>query len=371
MKWLGDKLRERVAAAKCTQAQFAEQIGVSRQTFIDWCNGQVPKGMHLLKIGKLLEVGVDVLFSVDVERQARATVPMHRKKGAAKVTPEVQLQSHRLALDYLDVITSQTHPPLTLQSRCIKPDLSEVPRLATALRDLAELDDPARPIGYQHVFTLTQKLGICIIFKLFPVEIQSHYAFYTVINGQRVVFVNTAINLLDLIFPIIHEAVHAVRDLPPAEGYDQEEEDFCDAVANAVQFPVSYVNMVWSMIKDLRPAQQITTLKAFAEKNHHACYGLVRCIRARHPNELTKLNVCGADANLRKKHKSFDGLLLPSDGTPEQYLTKLKKLSPLFFQALVTFSGNCTAGRLGELLDLGTLDAKQVRSALEAEKAGE
>jgi transcriptional regulator with XRE-family HTH domain len=370
MKWLGDKLKQLVNVAGYTQAQFSERIGVSRQTFSDWCNGQVPKGSHLLKIGQLLNVDADALFAEDPERLARAAVPVHRKKGSAKVTPEVQSLSHRLALDYLGVIAPQTVPILTPQARCQVPDLATVPLLARELRDLAGLADSARPMDYKEAFSLMRRLGICIVFRHFPEEIRSHYAFYTVLNGQRVVFVNTGTHLLDLIFPLIHEAVHAVRDLPPTEGFDQDEEDFCDAVANAVQFPDPYIELAWEAIKGLPPAQQVNKLKGFARQNHHACYGLVRCLQARHPKALLKLNVHGADANLRKTCKTLEEVFLPPDGTVEQYLRQLQELSPLFYQALVKYAGNCTASRLGELLDLGTLDARQVQGVLNGEKSG-
>ena len=370
MKWLGGKFKQLVSAAGYTQVQFSERIGVSRQTFSDWCNGQIPKGSHLLKIGQWLNVDADALFAEDEERLARVAVPVHRKKGPAKVTPEARSHSHRLALDYLGVIAPPAGPILTPRASCQTPDLATVPRLAMELRDLASVADPSRPLDYKEAFTLMRRLGICIIFRHFPEEIRSHYAFYTVLNGQRVVFVNTGTHLLDLIFPLIHEAVHAVRDLPPTESFDQDEEDFCDAVANAVQFPDLYIERVWETLKGLPPAQQVIKLKGFARQNHHACYGLVRCLQARHPKALLKLNVHGADGNLRKTCKTLEEVFLPPDGTVEQYLRQLQELSPLFYQALATYAGTCTASRLGELLDLGTLDARQVQGVLNGEKGG-
>lgn len=50
---------------------------------------------------------------------------------------------------------------------------------------------------------------------------------------------------MDLIYPVLHEAVHAIRDEAYTDGfYDTAEEDFCDYVANYVQFPEEYVKFV-------------------------------------------------------------------------------------------------------------------------------
>lgn len=65
MKWLGDKLKKLLAERGLTQAAFSEMVGVSRQTYSEWVKGQVPKGSHLLKLSKVLEIEPDLLFQDD------------------------------------------------------------------------------------------------------------------------------------------------------------------------------------------------------------------------------------------------------------------------------------------------------------------
>ncbi len=138
---------------------------------------------------------------------------------------------------------------------------------------------------------------------MFGTEINSKvkaYAFYTKINDHRVVFVNNATNVLDLIFPLLHEAVHAIRDeLSINDGYDEAEEKFCDMVANHVQFPDEYVKMVYEMIKDLDIPIQINKLKTFVANYSHALYGVMKRIQSINPN--FDLKIGGADTNLKKK----------------------------------------------------------------------
>lgn len=52
-----------------------------------------------------------------------------------------------------------------------------------------------------------------------------------------------------MIFPLLHEAVHAVRDeYRVNDGFDEDEELFCYMVANYIQFPDEYVIMVYNVI---------------------------------------------------------------------------------------------------------------------------
>lgn len=71
------------------------------------------------------------------------------------------------------------------------------------------------------------------------------------IHGHRIVFVNNSTNIIDLIFPVLHEAVHAIRDeIQINNGFDAAEEAFCDKVANYIQFPDGYVRMVYDVINN-------------------------------------------------------------------------------------------------------------------------
>ena len=136
--------------------------------------------------------------------------------------------------------------------------------------------------------------------------------FYTKIFGHRIVFVNNSTNVLDLIFPLIHEAVHAILDeryVP--DVFDADEETFCDNVANLTQFPVEYVDWVHDIISGLSKAIQVNKLKGFAEKHGHSLYGLVKSIESLYPD--FKLKIGGADTNLKKKFKTIGEVLYGND----------------------------------------------------------
>ena len=84
MKWLGDKLKNLLAERGLTQEAFSDKVGVSRQTFSEWVKGQVPKGGHLLKLCRVLDIEPGSLFVDDTPLR----VPVHRTRGAVKRSPE-------------------------------------------------------------------------------------------------------------------------------------------------------------------------------------------------------------------------------------------------------------------------------------------
>ncbi len=140
-----------------------------------------------------------------------------------------------------------------------------------------------------------ENLGIKIIFKDFPPKIKA-YAFYTKIHSYRIVFVNNTTNVLDLIFPLLHEAVHAIRDeLSINDGFDEVEEIFCDMVANHIQFPDGYVRIVYDVIKDLNIGVQVNKLKTFGRNYSHALFGIVKRIKFISPD--FNLKIGGAETN--------------------------------------------------------------------------
>lgn len=63
-----ESLKNFRGAAKLTQAELAEKIGVSRQTIIRYENGTYsPKCNELLKMSKLFNCSIDELLNNDVK----------------------------------------------------------------------------------------------------------------------------------------------------------------------------------------------------------------------------------------------------------------------------------------------------------------
>jgi len=361
MEWLGHQLKELLKQAGVSQAELGRRLGVSRQTVVDWIKGQVPKGTHLLGIIDLLEIDVDLLFEEGpspVQVAAR-----FRKRRNAKVTQQVHDAAHDLAMEYAGVLEPRDMPILEQVIRRTEGDAAE--KLARRMRQLAGLDGTREPMDYEHAFRLMEALGICVILRPFP-DVLKDYAFYTVINGQRVVFVNSRTNLLDLIFPMLHEAVHALRDPEDvARHSDEEEDDFCDDVAGLAQFPDGYVDDVHFALKGRTAGAKINLLKGYAARNHHVAYGLFRRIQERHGKQsIDAKSVHGADGNLRKDYpETLDDALLAKG--VEGFIHVIRHLCPIWYRIVLSNLERLTTRKLADVLGLGNaLDARDVRDEL-------
>ncbi len=362
MKWLGEKLKEIVTKSGFTQSKISDELNISRQTYIDWTKGQIPKGNHLLKLCRLLKLNPTELFE---EEYSNITVPLHMTRGTAKLTDKRQNLSLDLAKEYENVINSSKSPALQFTVKSVENEF--IPVLAQNIRQLAGLEQETdKPLDYQHVFRLLDKLGICLVFRKFPIEIKS-YGFFTEINSQRTVFINTSTSVIDLIFPLLHELIHAIIERKEAIDITKEqEEEFCNKVAGLAQFPDKYINLIYENIKALPSSHKINNLKNYSRNNHHAMYGVVKAIEEKYGK--LNINTGGADTNLKKELPKVIDILNHSEDA-EDFLSGYKALSPIFYELLLENYDNFTDRKLGEILDLDNfLDASAIRKVLDKQK---
>lgn len=363
MKWEGSKLKEIAKTKKLSLQDLADGASVSRQTVNDWIRGQVPKGNHLLLLCKLLGTNPNAFFSD--ETGSAVSVPTHRQRMHSKITDSTQKAALDLSKEYLSVFkNSKGFEILPVVRTQDNRGTSEAKKIAERLRLLSGIPDD-KPFDYTHTFKLAEALGIYVVFRDFPASIKS-YAFYVKIYGHRVVFVNNSTNIIDLIFPLLHESVHAVRDEVTSSGdYDEEEEAFCDLVAGFIQFPPSYVELVYNTINGLSEAVQVNKLKYFAVKYSHSLYGIVKAIKTVEPD--FELKVGGADANLRKQFPTIGKLIFSGDDV-RKFLETMHVLSKNFFEIISQQIESISNRKLAELLGIESeLDAREVKAELSRE----
>jgi len=345
MAWEGDRLRSVSKEKGVSLSKLAEFLKVSRQTVNDWVKGQVPKGNHLMEISRLMEVPPGYFFRND--NQAHISIPLHRKRGLAKLNDSMREGAVNIATQYEALFKSAPEPGLVPVMRIDRRDPENAQLIAAKLRELSGIE-PNSPLDYDHTFQLLHGLKIVNIFRQFSPTLKG-YAFYCRIHSHRVVFVNTDTNILDLIFPLLHETVHAIRDEEASTISDPEEELFCDTISNLVQFPEEYVTMVLRAIKGRSKGIQVNLLKEFSKNNAHSMFGIVEQLKRFDP-ELD-LQVGGANSNLKKLFPSIGHVLFMEEDA-RVFVSKLKKLSPLFFEILETQIHSATTRRVGEWLGL-------------------
>ena len=355
MPWSGANLKALAKKKGITLTKLSEYLEVSRQTVTAWAKGKVPKGDHLIELSKILEINPGYFFYED-ETLRTISVPMHRTRGVAKVTEKTEQDAFQLAKQYEKLFIEASDPGLVPVLRVKRRDEKNAKALAKELRKLCGIEGHM-PMDYKHTFYLLTLLSIVPIFRYFPSSVKD-YAFYCRIDRHRVVFVNTSTNVLDLIFPLLHETIHAIRDEEENAINDPTEEEFCDLVANYIQFPADYVQLVYDTMIGRRINIQINRLKEFAKKNSHSLFGIVQELKK--INSALDLNVGGEDTNLKKLFPTIENILFDVEDVRE-YMALLKALSPLFVEILRNQIDNASPRKTAEWLGLeSTLDGKQV-----------
>ena len=356
MEWVGSRIKILSKEKGIPLTRIAKDLQVSRQTMNDWIKGQVPKGTHLIGLCKIFNVSPDYFFQE--ESVTPISIPLHRTRGRAKLNTTMEHNAMILAKEYEGLFRFASSPGLVPVLRGGE-DMETARSLAQTLRTMVRVE-ANKPMDYEKAFTLLAKLNIVCIFRAFPVHIKG-YAFYCRIHRHRVIFVNTATSVLDLIFALLHETVHAVRDEDGSVVYDREEESFCDMAAGLTQYQEAYVEMVFNAIKDKPGGQQVNILKKYSGTYCHSIYGICSQIESRHTE--FNLKTGGADTNLKKDFLTIGEILFESK-EPAAYITNLKELSPLFFDIVSKQIDNPSTRKFGELLGLeSSLDAQQVRTA--------
>jgi len=355
MPWSGANLKARAKKKGITVTKLSELLKVSRQTVTAWAKGKVPKGDHLIELSKILEINPGYFFYED-ENLRTISVPMHRKRGVAKVTEITEQDAFQLAKQYEKMFVEAPDPGLVPVFRAKRRDDDNAKVLAKKLRKLSGIEGHM-PMDYKHTFYLLSLLSIVPIFRYFPSSVKA-YAFYCRIDRHRVVFVDNNTNVLDLIFPLLHETIHAIRDEEGNAIDDPIEEEFCDLVANYIQFPSDYVQSVYDTIIGRRINIQINRLKEFAKKNSHSLFGIAKELKKLNPT--LDFNVGGANTNLKKEFPTIGKILFDVEDVRE-HITRLKALSPLFVDILRNQIDNASPRKTAEWLGLESmLDGKQV-----------
>ncbi len=359
MNFNGNIIKQKAKDAGLSLLSLAEKLNVSRQAINSWMNGKVPRGHHLVELCSLLNVKPDVFFPCSTENMIK--IPLHRTVRKKDVTPEMQKSSVKMAMEYLNLFKYAPAFSMVSVVRLANRSDENAKLVAEHLRGLAKIGNE-KVIGYEEVFQLFEKLGIYAVFCSFPSVIaKQSYAFYTKMANQRVVFINIDTNVLDLIFQLLHETVHAIRDEDQTVINNFEEEEFCDKVAMYTQFPDYYVDMVVKIINGCKHSEQIINkLKELSADYKHSLFGIYYRLKAKNlfPEELN--NIGGAATNLAKKFPTCRQILFHNPD-PRFFVDVQFKLSPLFMKLVSQNISSVSVRKVAEWLGLDTtMDAQAV-----------
>ncbi|RPI74843.1 MAG: XRE family transcriptional regulator [Desulfobacteraceae bacterium] len=357
MNFDGSIIKKKAKENGYSVTALAEKLHIARQAVNTWMDGRVPRGKHLVDLCALLGLRPADFFKA--ETKAPVTAPLHRAMKKKTLTPEMTEASLATANEYLNIFRQAPASAMVQVVRVQERSVVAAKQTALRLRKISGIRDD-KPMSYEGAFKLLDALNVFVVLRPFPKEItRDSYAFYSRIADQRVVFVNIDINVLDLIFQLLHETVHAVRDESPEDIKTEAEESFCDKVAMFTQFPDFYVKTIATAISGCKPAQAVNLLKKFSGDNGHSLYGLYYRLREEGLFPET-LSIGGAAANLNKEFPSLRDILY-REPDPYRFVKVLFELSPHFMKLVKANIPGVSVRKVGEWLGLdSTLDIKTV-----------
>jgi transcriptional regulator with XRE-family HTH domain len=357
MNFDGSIIKKKAKEAGYSLTALADKLHVTRQAVNTWIDGRVPRGKHLVELCSLLGLRPGDFFSA--EAKSPVTAPLHRAMLKKSLTPEMAEASLATASEYLNIFSQAPASAMVPVVRVQERNVEAAKQIALRLRAISGIRDD-KPMNYDGAFKLLAALNVFVVLRPFPQAIiKDSYAFYSRIAGQRVVFVNIDINVLDLIFQLLHETVHAIRDESPEDIKTEAEEAFCDKVAMFTQFPDYYIKTIATAITGCKPAQVVNMLKKFSGDNGHSIYGLYYRLREEglFPD---KLSIGGAAANLKKQFPSLREILY-RESDPRRFVKALFELSPHFMKLVRASISETSVRKVGEWIGLdSTLDIKTV-----------
>lgn len=273
MKWLHDEFRDLVVKMGMTQDELAAKLGVTRQTVSTWFSGTVPKGIHLMKIWKLLGMKPGSLF-LDDEQAVFLTKPLFHSTDPTQRAAQKD-ESDRLVALYKSLFPKSDAAPLQsaiLPSR----DACLAKALAQVFRERMTLVEGASPTLAQ-VLKLLGNLNFCIIPREFPEGLGAD-AFYVSINYIRVMFINRRAKKDDLARALIHESVHGLR--PPVNeelvgGELEAEEHYCDDVVSLV-FPAAGSEGEKTLEASMFSMDETSQFVSYLRQHFDVWYGIVK-----------------------------------------------------------------------------------------------
>jgi transcriptional regulator with XRE-family HTH domain len=367
MSFNGSLIKTKAKEAGYTLLRLAQELGVSRQTVNGWISGVTPRGSALMRLCSILNMKPGNFFAEPAE--SLISVPLHRTIRKKPVSDAMRETSLEMAKEYLNLFRQAPTVDMTTVVRVQQRSEENAAFIAKKLRVLSKVVDD-KPMDYESAFQLLTELGVYTVFRAFPANLSKDtYAFYSRIAGHRVVFVNIDTSVIDLIFFLLHETVHAVRDEVPDQINIQDEEDFCDLVTQRAQFPARYVEDVALMIQDLQPGMIVNRLKEISRRNHHAVYGICKQLEEKGVLSIDLQNLYGASVNLSKEFPTLRSILLGSDNV-QDFLDRVYTLSPKFMELIEQQIPECSVRKFGEWLGLDTsMDAQAVMDEMLRRKA--
>ena len=367
-----DNIKSAIQARGWTQKELAAQLGVTGQAVTNWMKGtDFPRPDKLLKLATTLKLGFAELVQLP---QAAQPVVAFRKKAGAKTT-DAHVSKAMAMGALLKGLVPFLGPLPQLRRLVPNPTTDYLALQAVAAQLRASLGlTQAAVLNYEHLLGAFVENGAVVVPVMWGHQQNHKNALHILLPLERATFIllNLDTYLEDFKFWMAHELAHVFT--PDLAG-KEEGEDFADAFASALLFPLELARTVYERASGGTKANESKVLQAFAAEHGISLFTVfIEANRFAQANGLPPLKHDGKEVHAIRnvqRGKLVSELLFaslpPEPPEPSVYVAAAEKQfkSP-FFRALrrMVKEQQTGPGYIQQVLDIPMQDAAALHREL-------
>lgn len=345
-----------------SQKELAAQLGVTGQAVTNWLKGtDFPRPDKLLKLATTLKLSFADLVSLP---QAHQPVVAFRKKAGVKITDGHVAKAMGMGALLKGLVPFlPTLPQLRRQVPNPTTDYAALQSVAAQVRATLGLAQGA-VLNYEHLLGEFVENGAVVVPVMWGTQQSHKNALHILLPHERVTFIllNLDVHLEDFKFWMAHELAHVYT--PDLAGKETGE-DFADAFAGALLFPMELARAVYDKVSCGNKASESKVLQAFAVEHGISLYSVFsETNRFAQGNDLPLLKheakEVHAMRNVQRGKLVSELLFAPLPPAPSVYVAAAERQfkSP-FFQALRAMikSQETGPGYIQQIMDIPMQDA--------------
>ncbi|GAB3500159.1 helix-turn-helix transcriptional regulator [Curvibacter fontanus] len=352
-----------------TQKDLAAQLGVTGQAITNWMKGtDFPRPDKLLKLATTLKLGFADLVQMP---QAEQPVVAFRKKGGAKTTDEHISKAMAMgALLKALVPFLPTLPQLRRQVPNPSTEYKALQAVVAQVRSTLGLTQGA-VLHYEALLGEFVDNGAVVVPVMWGTQKSHKNALHILLPQERATFIllNLDTYLEDFKFWMAHELAHVYT---PELAGKEEGEDFADAFAGALLFPMELARTVYEQVSGRNKTHESRVLQEFAAEHGISLFSVFeetnRFARAHGLSPLKHEAVeVHAMRNAQRGRLVSELLFAPLPPEPLVFIAAAEKQfkSPVFqaMRRMVTQQGT-GPGYLQQVMDIPMQDAVALHKEL-------
>lgn len=359
------------------QTQISEAIGISRAAVSKWFKGSsFPRPAELLNLGKLLELSRKDLV-IDPSQPKEPLVAFRKRAGAQTTDKHIERAKNmgrflEPLVELFDFDQYETPPQLKNPSV----DYDYLQGLVKKLRKDIKVGD-TEELKFDTLIKTFKKHQAVIIPTLWGAKTKHENALHIYLPESHTtwVYLNLDSNVHDFKFWMAHELGHVLTIELLEKGDVDLAENFADAFAGALLFPVDCAAELFQSYKKARTDNgRIRLLMKAANKHIISPLSVYKELeKFTIHNSLTfetipETSLYSSISKFNNAHPNLsDHLLETKEPTAEDYFTKISKaFDTNFFEKLSSYlkDKNANSSAVSNILNVSPMDAKAYHETL-------